>query len=301
VANIVQELKKKKLVRYRKINETRIGRKPCVVEFVPSHGSIIGLEIGCGLNGVITTLNGKIITRKFRQKYDGCITLAEILSFIEKLIRNKQSDSHENLVGLGVAIAGYVNDKGEYLVGRFDHSVWMPVKKVLEETFNVPVVVENDANAAMRAEYSFGVARGIQNAVYILKRGAGIGMGLLLNGNIYRGTEGFAGENFELFDGKVLDMPGNKLVLHNDFLEGLYRIAGLLNPEMVILGGELSDVSEHVLTEAEQNLRKYQDKNIKIALKTAKVGKDGAVLGAVDSVMELLFGFPMKIKNFQKI
>jgi len=258
------------------------------------------LEVGCGLGGVITDLNGRIITKKFQKKNSGCETLTEILSFTEKLIRNKHPNP-KNLFGLGVAIAGYVNKNGEYLIGGFGHSICMPIKKVLEETFNIPVIVENDANAAIRAEHNFGVAKGVQNAVYILKRGAGIGMGLLLNGNIYRGTEGYAGENFGLFNERILSMPGNKLVLHDDFIEGLCRITGLLNPEMIILGGELSYVNEQVLMEAERNLRRYQDKNIKIVLKTAKVGKDGALLGAVDSVIEWLFGFSMKIKNFQKI
>ncbi len=68
-----------------------------------------------------------------------------------------------------------------------------PVKKQVEERVGVPVIVENDANAAAWAEVTFGAARG-QRHVMLITVGTGIGAGIVINGQLYRGRWGLAGE-----------------------------------------------------------------------------------------------------------
>ena len=95
---------------------------------------------------------------------------------------------------IGIGAAGFVDETSS--VVRFAPNLaWReePVKKQVEERVGVPVVVENDANAAAWAEVTFGAARG-QRHVMLIAVGTGIGAGIVLNGELYRGRWGIAGE-----------------------------------------------------------------------------------------------------------
>jgi glucokinase-like ROK family protein len=69
----------------------------------------------------------------------------------------------------------------------------VPLRKVLSQEFNVPVFVDNDANMAALGERYFGAAQGSEDFVY-LSAGVGLGGGIVLDGQLYRGTGGYAGE-----------------------------------------------------------------------------------------------------------
>lgn len=69
----------------------------------------------------------------------------------------------------------------------------IPLKQLLAEHFNLPVHVEHDGNAGALAEWYFGAARGARNVIF-LTMGTGFGGGLILNGDLYRGTCDLAGE-----------------------------------------------------------------------------------------------------------
>jgi glucokinase len=69
----------------------------------------------------------------------------------------------------------------------------VPIRDLMQERLGLPVFLDNDANVAALAEYLFGAGRGAQNMV-LLTIGTGIGGGLILNGEIYRGSTGAGGE-----------------------------------------------------------------------------------------------------------
>jgi predicted NBD/HSP70 family sugar kinase len=69
----------------------------------------------------------------------------------------------------------------------------VPLRKIFSERTGLKVFVENDANAAAIAEHLFGVARKCKDFIFVFA-GVGIGGGLFLNGELYRGRNGFAGE-----------------------------------------------------------------------------------------------------------
>lgn len=95
---------------------------------------------------------------------------------------------------VGVGVAAYV----EYPSGRV---VFAPnlnyenpeIGRVISETFGVPVVVENDANAAAWGEHQFGAGKGVDDML-MLTIGTGIGGGIIAGGELYRGSLGLAGE-----------------------------------------------------------------------------------------------------------
>jgi glucokinase len=69
----------------------------------------------------------------------------------------------------------------------------VPVRDLIAERLGLPAFLDNDANVAMLAEHRFGAARGATNAL-MLTIGTGIGGGIIINGELYRGTTGAAGE-----------------------------------------------------------------------------------------------------------
>jgi glucokinase len=95
---------------------------------------------------------------------------------------------------IGVGAAGFVDETCSTVVFA-PNLAWRdePVKKQVEERVGLPVIVENDANAAAWAEVRFGAARG-QRHVMLITVGTGIGAGIVINGELYRGRWGMAGE-----------------------------------------------------------------------------------------------------------
>jgi glucokinase len=81
--------------------------------------------------------------------------------------------------------------------------VEVPIREMMEERLGLPVFIDNDVNAAILAEHRFGAAKGAGNAV-MLALGTGIGGGLILDGRVYRGKVGAAGELGHM----VVDMDG---------------------------------------------------------------------------------------------
>ncbi len=95
---------------------------------------------------------------------------------------------------VGVGAAGFVDEISSTVLFA-PNLAWRdePVRKQVQERVGVPVVVENDANAAAWAEVRFGAARGHQH-VMLITVGTGIGAGIVINGELYRGRWGIAGE-----------------------------------------------------------------------------------------------------------
>ena len=113
--------------------------------------------------------------------------IVQIEGAIEELL-------NEDVAALGIGIPSLIDQR----LGRAGASVNVPLAGVdlrdqLRDRFGLPVALENDANAAAVAEHRFGAGRGTEHMVMITL-GTGIGGGLILNGQLYRGALGTAGE-----------------------------------------------------------------------------------------------------------
>jgi glucokinase len=99
------------------------------------------------------------------------------------------------LRGIGVSAPGPVDFAGGILSEAPNLPGWhdVPLGRILSGRLGAPTYLENDANAAAIGEHRFGAARGIQHMIY-LTISTGIGGGLILNGQLYRGADGTAGE-----------------------------------------------------------------------------------------------------------
>jgi len=111
--------------------------------------------------------------------------------------------SRHRVVAVGIGAAGWV-DNAQAVVAFSPHLAWRaePLRDRLSARIDLPLIVDNDANAAAWAEYRFGAGRG-SSVMVCITLGTGIGGGLVINGQLFRGTYGMAGEW-----GHMVTVPG---------------------------------------------------------------------------------------------
>ena len=111
-----------------------------------------------------------------------------------------------DIFGIGIGVPGAVDySKGSiYFLTNLPGWTNFPIKDFLMSKYNIPVVLNNDANAAALAEYTFGSGAGVRDMVY-LTVSTGIGGGLIVNGALHNGAWGAAGEVGHM----VLDVDGD--------------------------------------------------------------------------------------------
>ena len=119
----------------------------------------------------------------------------------------KLRETFPDIAAIGVGVPGLVDFDHGFVHVLTNVPGWkhVPLKAILGEKTGLPVVVENDANAMAYAEFRYGAARGLHNVV-ALTMGTGIGGGLILNGQLYRGSGCAAGEIGQMsihFDGRA--------------------------------------------------------------------------------------------------
>ena len=100
-----------------------------------------------------------------------------------------------NLKAIGISCGGPLDSKRGIILSPPNLPGWdnITITKLFSEKFNVPVHLQNDANASALAEWQFGAGKGTENMIFITF-GTGLGAGLVLNGKLYTGTNDLAGE-----------------------------------------------------------------------------------------------------------
>ena len=197
VSSLVEDLLKRSLVHETGVNSVGAGRPATLLEINPQAGGIIGVELGVDFVAVVVTdFTSNILWRQsvYTNPNDAQErTIAKILELTDKAI-----DVCKNhglyLLGLGLSVPGTADSENGVLVFA-PNLQWRNVsfRDIFFEHNGLNVYVENDANAAAIAEHLFGVARRSDDFIFVVAS-IGIGGGLFLNGNLYRGKEGYAGE-----------------------------------------------------------------------------------------------------------
>lgn len=197
VSSLVEELLTRKLIHETGRNSVGTGRPATQLEVNPQAGGIIGAELGVDFIAIaLTDFTGNILWRQLLDvdPNDAKETiLSKTLTLADMAVEVCQSHNLDCL-GLGLSVPGTVDlDQGILVFAPNLHWRNVPLKKIFSEHTGLNVYVENDANAAAIAEHLFGVARKSDDFIFVVV-GIGIGGGLFLNGHLYRGKDGFAGE-----------------------------------------------------------------------------------------------------------
>ncbi len=147
---------------------------------------------------VIFDHSGIIVERKILRTPEKTLPDEMVSFIIDNLIEMElelQTVVLEDIVAVGICFAGFVEHR-QKLVHQAPNIGWqerVPLAVLFEKKLKRPVIIENDASAAVIGEVYYGAARGHQDVIYITFS-TGIGGGLFLGGKLYRGSSGFAGE-----------------------------------------------------------------------------------------------------------
>ncbi|MFF2587971.1 ROK family protein [Peribacillus butanolivorans] len=196
VSSLVNELLEADLIYESSPGESSGGRRPVPIHFNQVAGYSVGIEVGVNhILGILTDLKGNVLVEKTQIINDSSINL--ILQIIKTMIYSLMKEmplSTYGIVGIGIGIPGIVDKEGKILLAP--NLGWKNtfIKQDIEKEFKVPVIIENEANAGAYAEKQFGAGQDYQNLIYV-SAGIGIGVGIILNGNLYQGLNGYSGES----------------------------------------------------------------------------------------------------------
>jgi predicted NBD/HSP70 family sugar kinase len=174
------------------------GRPPILLSFDASAGAAVGVDFGHShLRVAVSDLASTILAERTRP-LDTDHDAQEGLEMAAELVVETLADAgveREAVIGAGMGLPGPI-DQGEGTVGSsaiLPGWIGMTAAAELRKRLDVPVMVDNDANLGALAEAAFGAGRDAGDLIY-LKISSGIGAGLILNGRLYRGSAGLAGE-----------------------------------------------------------------------------------------------------------
>jgi len=117
-----------------------------------------------------------------------------IFSAVEALLRSDKIEP-SRLAAIAISSAGPSDPRTGVVFASPRIGGWhnVPLQNLVQERFDIPTIVHNDANAAAWGEFTLGAGRGTQNMVYVTVS-TGIGGGLIIDGRLYTGASGTAGE-----------------------------------------------------------------------------------------------------------
>ncbi|MBL8050664.1 MAG: ROK family transcriptional regulator [Anaerolineales bacterium] len=197
VSSLVDELLERNLVHEVGNNAGGAGRPATMLEVNAQAGNVIGVELGVDFVSVaVTDFLGNILWRK-REEANPNEDQEKMINQTLRIVKEAMTvgkKKNQRFLGLGLATPGTVNiEEGVLIFAPNLH--WRNVQfgKIFAEQTKLRIFVENDANAAAVAEHLFGTARQVQDFLFVFS-GVGIGGGLFLNGKLYRGKNGYAGE-----------------------------------------------------------------------------------------------------------
>jgi predicted NBD/HSP70 family sugar kinase len=196
VISNVNELIEDGLVEESGVASSTGGRKPMIVSFLPNSRYAFGVDISPEKTRVIlTNLNLDI-------KYDEEFTIhpamdvEDMMGKISEIVKRALSHTkieEKKVLGIGFSLQGTVNE--EKLVLELAVNIGMKNLdfKKYEKLFNFPIFIENEANVAAIAELKIGIAKEEKSLIYI-SISSGLGTGLVIQGNLYKGKNKRAGE-----------------------------------------------------------------------------------------------------------
>ena len=168
----------------------RPGKPAMVVDLAHDAHRIVGIDLSGAdvFTGGVLTLSGEIVAREsVPQPSTAEARIEAVVALAKRLVTLSQTP----VLGVGVGTPGIVDDAGVVLTAPNFGWSGVDLDGILSEALHLPVIVANDANAAVLAEYTFG---GSRDDVLLVKVGRGVGSGLLAGGQPLVGARHTAGE-----------------------------------------------------------------------------------------------------------
>ena len=222
------------------------GRHPSLYGLNPLSGYFIGVDVKrYSLNIGLINFSGEMIESQLNVPYvfentmSGLEALCQqIKNFVEAL----DIDS-ERILNICVNVSGRVNPDSGYSYSWFNFGE-APLAQVMSDMVGYPVCVENDTRSMTYGEFMKGAAKSYKNLLYV-NASWGIGLGMILDGKIYLGKSGFAGEfgHIHAYENQVICHCGKKGCLETEASgQAVYRklIERVKNGEISVLSDDIN-------------------------------------------------------------
>jgi glucokinase-like ROK family protein len=201
ITTVVDKLIKRRLVVESGHNKSAMGRKPVSLSVRSDAGCVIGVDLGSfHTRVVVTDVSGGLVYTHTAETgvSDGREqVLARTLKTIHKAIKDS-GEPRSAFRGIGIGHSGVIDvEKGVVLSfprpGQMTQWKNVPLRQILTDEFGVPCLLEDSVRAIAIAERHQGLGMGLDDFIYV-DVGMGIGSAIFVNGKLYRGPGGSAGE-----------------------------------------------------------------------------------------------------------
>ncbi len=268
ISNYIDDFIKHNLIYEKELDVSEGGRRPVLLDLNPQAGFVIGVGLNLmNMVGLLLDLKGNILTKT--QIVRPRASVKEITECLLEIIREILRRSKEytaNIKGIGVGLAGLINKKDGSIhwPQKMDHyytyaSLDLPLKELIEKEFNVPALIENDATAACFGEHWLGLERKLKNVIYMF---SGVGCGIMINGEVYTGSDGYAGE-IAIYNFKEQDLFNCKSA-HGCFLKRSETDLGIVEEAKEMLARD-KDKAREFFKLTSSNIENVDLKSIFIA------------------------------------
>lgn len=214
ITAIVQKLIKAGLLEETDKQSSTGGRRATSLKISEDAGYVLGVAFDREATTIaLSNFLGDIKTQK---TYPTFLSSAKLM--VDSLSQNiaafldEQKISKASLKAIGISTQGMVDIESGSVVSpvsfHWDHPI--PLRQILQDSLEVPVAIDQDAHLSAMAEFHFGAGQGYNNLIYI-NVGMGIGAGILINGQVYRGANNGAGE----FGHTSIDVNGDPCLCGN--------------------------------------------------------------------------------------
>jgi predicted NBD/HSP70 family sugar kinase len=336
VSALVDEMIQDGLLHEVGIGDSSGGRKPILLEYNYHAYAIAGAVFeGATLDMAVANLKGEFLVRcrtRLNQPTNGELLIQGLVDGLQQLLAKSGVD-RDRLLGIGVGLPG-ITQRRNGTISFSPSTGWMglPIRQEIQQRLGIPVIIDNDVNMMTLGEYARGVGAGSSNMVYMYV-GTGIGSGIILDGQFFRGSREAAGEIGYMLIGPVhtrgdgefgvfethYSVPGivrkakgflsglqegssiiQQLYNHanqgnreaQQLLENVYRhwayamanIISVLNPELLILSGEMIHIDEKGVNRIHSWLQEWVP--VVPRIEKARLADEAGLAGAVYSVLE---------------
>ena len=198
VSSIIGDLINMGIIREAERITSANGRPPVVLEINPEYGRVVGIDIGASHISLLLADMGASIIDECDSSFDigkGPESGLKVLDQLLHEMLGKHNIPINRILAAGIGVPGPISVDAGAVISPPIMPNWdgFPIRDSLEKLWEIPVSLNNDAELGALGEWAAGAGRGERDLAYI-KVGTGIGAGLILDGEIYRGVTGSAGE-----------------------------------------------------------------------------------------------------------
>ncbi|MCX7011639.1 MAG: ROK family protein [Candidatus Sumerlaeota bacterium] len=322
VCEMVQEMLDEKLLIEDFPGKDRRGRLPVPVELNPKHGHLVGFDMEAKrLRLTIVDFQGAVVwqTHKpFVAPGERGKLVAALLDYIESNVASVRN-RFEPLLGIGLAAAGVVDAQAGVIL-HYDlipAARDIPLRDLASASLGLPAVLENNIRMLTLGEWMGGAGRQLSSFVCVAVR-SGLACGIVMNGRLFVGSHGFAGEvgymplptagspaRWKTLNATVSEQALGVNAEAADFRlpEAVARHAGellgsqlasiaiVLDPEAILLAGGLLHPDGPLWGPAESAFHRFVFPEIgkRVPLVAAALGPFGAAIGATHRCFEMLY------------